>query len=416
MAKFSVERFPAGFFDVTQDISRTLPVEIIERWANGAQSPESARQLLDPNRVEGIVVSSDSAGLMRLTELVGLLDILAMIDHPKRLLHSYGTAAGGEGVGIWAADNTEMFYPAGTPADGLVSMLLTVQDQVREQCKVQVGIAAHSGHFYRLGGGLYGAEADRVETISESYTVGGEVVITGELGALLGRAGSFSLQPTTGMPAELGENLRVMAGPRSADLRPPETRYPIPYSEQFYADLLRFASRPDDSQLLEHVHRTYCRERAVVLIERERDETDADEMAVLNELALSLAMKKIGVEALGELGGSEIKTSGSIGIYTFETCAPALAFAKRFREAFMRQGIASRIGIDYGEVLAFQIRDGIEDIAGAPVNVASKLAQDEGIFGKIYISEAASRTAGAGSEFHPVTFEISGTRVAALTD
>ena len=416
MAKFSVERFPAGFFDVTQDISRTLPVEIIERWAKGAQSPDSARQLLDPNRLEGMVVSSDSSGLTRLTKRLGLLEILALIDHPKRILHSYGAAIGGEAVGIWAADNTEMFYPAKTRADDLVSMLLTVQDQIGKECKVQVGVAAHRGHFYQLGGGLYGADADRVEAVSESYSQGGEVVISSELLTQFNGAASFSLQPRTDIPSELGENLRVTAGPRRGDLRPQETRYPIPYSEQFYADLLRFAGRPDDSQLLEQVHRTYSRQRAVVLIERERDETDANEVAVLNELALSLAMKKIGVEALGELGGSEIKTSGSIGIYTFDECAPALAFAKRFREAFLRQGIASRIGIDYGEVLVFQIRDGIEDIAGAPVNIASKLAQDEGIFGKIYISEAASHTAGAGSEFHPVTFTISGAEISALMD
>jgi len=416
MAKFSVERFPAGFFDVTQDISRTLPVEIIERWAKGSQSSESARQLLNPNRVEGIVVSSDSAGLTLLTERLGLLEILALIDHPKRLLHSYGIAAGGEAVGIWAADNTEMLYPAETRAGDLVSMLLTVQDQIRKECKVQVGLAAHRGLFYSLGGGLYGADADRVETVSENYTEGGEVVITSELGAEFAGANRFSVQPRIDLPPELGKNLRVTAGPRRDDLQPHETRYPIPYSEQFYADLLRFSSRPDDTQLLEQVHRTYSQRRAVVLIERERDETDANEVAVLNELALSLAMKKIGVEALGELGGSEIKTSGSLGIYTFDECAPALAFAKRFREAFLRQGIASRIGIDYGEVLVFQIRDGIEDIAGAPVNIASKLAQDEGIFGKIYISEEASHTAGAGSEFHPVTFEISGVEIRALMD
>jgi len=416
MAKFSVERFPAGFFDVTQDISRTLPVEIIERWAKGAQSPDSARRLLDPNRFEGIVVSSDSSGLTRLGGRMGLLEILAIIDHPKRLLHSYGTAAGGEAVGIWAADNTEMLYPAGTRADDLVSMLLTVQDQIQKECKTQVGIAAHRGCFYRLGGGLYGADADRVEEVSETHTEGGEVVITAELRAELGRPECFSLQPRTDMPSELGENLRVTAGPRRGDLEPQQTQYPIPYSDQFYADLLQFAGRPDDSKLLEQVHKTYSRQRAVVLIERERDETDANEVAVLNELALSLAMKKIGVKALGDLGGSEIKTSGSIGIYTFEECGQALAFAQRFREAFLRQGIASRIGIDYGEVLVFQIRDGIEDIAGAPVNIASKLAQDEGVFGKIYISEAASRTAGAGSEFQPNTFSIAGTQISAFVD
>jgi hypothetical protein len=170
MAKFSVEKFPAGFFDVTQDIGRTLPVDLIERWTKAPQSVDSARRLLEPNRREGTVVSSDSAGLTRMTERKGVLEMLALIDRPKQLIHSYGAALGGEAVGIWAADNTEMFYPAEVKADELVSMLLTVQDRIGQQCEVQVGLAAHRGQFFSLGGGLYGVDADRVETVAENYT------------------------------------------------------------------------------------------------------------------------------------------------------------------------------------------------------------------------------------------------------
>ena len=82
----------------------------------------------------------------------------------------------------------------------------------------------------------------------------------------------------------------------------------------------------------------------------------------------------------------------------------------------MGQGIACRIAIDYGEVLVFQVLDGIEDIAGAPVNIASKIAQDEGIFGKIYLSDEAARNAKVGSEFLAVSFEVSGVRIGAWMD
>jgi class 3 adenylate cyclase len=137
---------------------------------------------------------------------------------------------------------------------------------------------------------------------------------------------------------------------------------------------------------------------------------------VLNEFALSLAMKKIGAGLLNDHGGNEIKTSGSIGIYTFDECRTALSFARRFREAFLRQGIASRIAIDYGEVLVFQMNNGIEDIAGAPVNIASKIAQDEGMFGRIYLSDEAARNARPGGEFRPVSFRISGVTIHAWVD
>ena len=196
---------------------------------------------------------------------------------------------------------------------------------------MQVGLAAHRGQFFHLGGGLFGGDADRVEAVAEDYTEGGEVVVTAELAAQCN--GEFRLAPRQDVPRALGENLRVTEGPRRLDIVATDLRYPIPYSENFYADLLKFASRPGDTALLEQTHAAHGRRRAVVLIERERDEDDAPEVAVLNELALSLAMKKIGMEAMRQFGGTEIKTSGSLGIYTFDECSPALAFAKRFREA-----------------------------------------------------------------------------------
>ena len=50
--------------------------------------------------------------------------------------------------------------------------------------------------------------------------------------------------------------------------------------------------------------------------------------------------------------------------------------------------IVSRIGIDIGPVLIFDLAGGGKDIAGMPVNVASKMAQDRGRWGHIYLSAA----------------------------
>jgi class 3 adenylate cyclase len=94
----------------------------------------------------------------------------------------------------------------------------------------------------------------------------------------------------------------------------------------------------------------------------------------------------------------------------------ALDFARRFRATLQQQEISSRIGIDYGDVLVFQLREGVEDIAGAPVNIASKLAQDEGVFGKISLTDAAVSNARAGSEFNKVSFQISGVTIDAWMD
>lgn len=116
MTKFSLRRFPPSLFDVSQDIVRALPVDIIERWTRGDQSRETALELLEPQTRTGTAVVSDSAGLTRLGAHRGLIEILSMISRPKELIHAHGVAIGGGGIGVWAADNTQMFCIYLTPA------------------------------------------------------------------------------------------------------------------------------------------------------------------------------------------------------------------------------------------------------------------------------------------------------------
>ncbi len=109
---------------------------------------------------------------------MGLLEILAIIDQPKKIVYGYGKAIGGEGVGIWAADNSQMFFPDSIGAETLVSALLTIQDVISRSCRIEIGIGAHHGNFYSLCGGLYGTEAEAIEEIVENHAGGGEVLIS----------------------------------------------------------------------------------------------------------------------------------------------------------------------------------------------------------------------------------------------
>jgi class 3 adenylate cyclase len=406
MAKFPIERFPAGFFDITQDITRQLPADIIDRWTHSDHSMESALRLLAPLAVEGTVVSSDSAGLTRLSQRRGLLEILALINRPKELVHAYGVAIGGESIGVWAADNTQMFFPRDIPAARILSMALGVTAEINRACEVHIGIGAHFARFFRLGGGLYGAEADRIETIAENYTEGGEVVFTAELAAQLGDGCAFTFSRRADLPPELGSVFRLTGGPQLDGLAPADFRYPFPYSEAFYADLRNPAVSHED------MHARYSQRRTVVLIEREREETEETEIAVLNDLALSAAMTRVGASLVREHGGQEIKTAGPIGIYTLPDARSAFAFSRAFREAFQAEGIASRIGIDEGEVVVFDLHTGASDIAGMPVNVASKMAQDWGEFGRIYMSDAVAQQLDAeAASFEHLRFELSGVSI-----
>jgi class 3 adenylate cyclase len=409
MAKFSRDRFPPGFFDLPSDAGETLPVEIIDRWTHSDQTRETALALLGPHTIRGIVVSSDAAGLTRLTRELPLIEILALINRPKELVHAYGRAIGGRSIGVWAADNTQMFYPQDLAADRVVSMLLTMLDQVTRECQVGIGLCAHAGEYFELAGGVYGPDADRVELVAEEHTEAGELVITGRLAARLTPGLGFVLAPRADLAATLGEILGVTGGPRLEGLEPTDFRYPVPFTDDFYTGLSAYGRTRRKSV----APRPLYRELAVVLIEREREEPDIPEVAALNDLALAAVMKRIGGRLLADLEGEEIKTAGLISLYTFEDCSSAVSFAEAFRDTLAAQRIQCRIGIDVGDVLLFQLGPASRDIAGGPVNVASKLAQDCGEFGKIYLSDEAARRAGRRRERPTLRFQVSGVELAA---
>jgi len=386
MAKFSPDRFPPGFFDLPQGAGETLPLDVIALWTTGQQTRDRAREILAPHTLRGAMVSSDSAGLTRLTRELALVEILAMINRPKEIIHAWGTAIGGRALGVWAADNTQMFYPADVPADRLVGALLAVQHQVGGECEVAIGLCAHQGDFFVLGDGVYGPDADRVELVAEEHTTGGEVVVTDTLAGSLGSSHTFQLVKRPELEREFGTMLRVTGGPRLTGVTPDNFRYPAPYSDGFAEELSVYGRNRRPSRMPQTRYRT----ATVVLIERENEERDIPEVAVLNDLALAAAMKRIGGGLVERLQGTEIKTIGRISIYTFQEPGPAVEFARACRRELSEQGIQCRIGIDTGQVLVFDLGPGARDIAGGPVNVASKLAQDLGQYGVIHVTQGVA--------------------------
>lgn len=403
MAKFSSDKFPPGFFDLPQRAGETLPLDLIGEWTRGEQSRERARALLAPHTIRGTLVVTDASGLTRLTRERTLIDILAMLAQAKELFYSHGRAIGGRAIGVWVADNSQMFYDAAIPAPRVLGMMNTVMRRVAAECEVGMGMAAHAGEFYELGQAIYGPDADLVETVGEEHTAAGEMVITEALRLRLVDGDHVTLAARTGLAPELGVVHRVAAAPILDGLDLSDTTYPAPFSSGFSEGLSRYSRTRRESM----VPRQAYERLAVVLIMREREVPDIPEVAVLNNLSLTAATKRIGTMLLyGK--GQEIKCSGLLSIYTFVDCADAIAFARTFREALAEQGIQCRIGIDVGPVLVFDLVAGSRDIAGSPVNIASKLAEDVGEFGKIQITDAVATRAGARHERPTLRFTVSG--------
>jgi class 3 adenylate cyclase len=400
MAKFFTDRFPPGFFDLPRSAGETLPLDVIAAWTGSDQTRDSARAILNPHLLRGTVVSSDSAGLTRLGRERPLIEILALVAEPKEIVHAHGRAIGGRAIGVWAADNTQMFYPTEIPAERVVAMLRTAMGRVASRCELGIGMAAHTGEFFELSGGLYGPDADRVEVVAEEHTAGGELLITDALANAMPPSHGFHLEPRT----DLDGVHRVVSGPTIDDLDASDIEYPAPYSSDFSMGLAEYSRTRRDSR----APRQAYQDLAVVLIEREPEQPDVPEVAVLNNLALTAAMKRIGRSLLANPDDAEVKSSGLIGIYTFADCREAIDFARRFREALSAQGVQCRIGIDVGPVLVFDLTPGSREIAGSAVNVASKLAQDTGAYGMIQVSDVVLKRASAKKERPTRTIHVSG--------
>lgn len=404
MAKFYSDRFPPGFFDLPSGAGESLPLDVIAEWTRSEQTRDIARAILAPHTLHGVVVASDSAGLTRLTLDRSLIEILALLSHPKELIHGHGTAIGGRSVGIWSADNTLMFYDQSVSVDRVLAMLHTAMQKISQECELGIGMAAHIGEFFELGGGVYSHDADRVETIAESYTRGGELVATDAMVNALADRGVFNMRAHDKSPDELGPNFLVIDGPMLSGLDVSNINYPAPFSDDFSTNLSKYARTRRPSA----VPRQAYQDLSVVLIVREREERDIPEVAVLNDLALTAAMKRIGATLLRDVDGAEIKNSGVVGIYTFPESSNAVEFARAYRAALDEQGIQCAIGIDAGPVLVFELGNGSRDIAGLAVNVASKLAEDVGAFGKIQFSDAVAMKAGMKRERPTLQFKVSG--------
>lgn len=408
--KLSKKRYSTNLFDITQDIIGALPLKLVEQWLSSEQTYEDALQILESHKVQGYSVSSDSVGLTKLTQQKGLLEILAIINQPKKILHGYGKAIGGESVGIWAADNTQMFYPDSLSASTLVSTLLTIQDAIANSCQIKIGIGAHYGNFYSISGGLYGAEADEIEEIAENHTCGGEILISQAICDRLPSNHNFTIEKCDDLNPTIGNIYRVLDGVRLSGLQPIDQRYPIPYSEVFYADLLKYETRLNDQELAHTLANKYIQHKVVVLIESKNEAVETHEVSMFNQLSFSALMKDIGLRLLDKKSVAEIKVLSSLGIYAFDDAIAAVNFAQTFRQELAKQDITCRIGIDRGEVLIFNLPFGTRDIAGMPVNVASKMAQDKGKFGKLYLS-ASMRDLVDVSGFNEIKYIVSGVEI-----
>lgn len=373
--------------DVAHDIAGDLPRELLLEWSASDRSPRLHDALLAPYRVRGTIVSSDSAGLSSLTQRLPLASVLKLVAEPKEILHALGRAIGGEAIGVWTADNTQLFFHEAIAPARVIDQLFEAQRRIASRT-VQIGIGAHFAECYRIAGGLYGPEADLIEHVAEELSRGGEILLTP---ALYERA-----TPAQRAAARLvrdRDELELHAitsfDGSTAFVDGEDTAYPAPFSAAFDAMLRAHSASELAAMALPEVRRT----RTVVFI-KASPSPRARLLDGFTELAIVDAIVRRTLDAQPR-GATLVKSNGALAIALFEEDQPAIEFAIALEEELLANAPDARIALVRGELFVFAMREGALEVAGDPVNIASKLAEDSALSGVLVDRSVALATHGA---------------------
>ncbi|MFP2924930.1 hypothetical protein ACLESO_06880, partial [Pyxidicoccus sp. 3LG] len=299
---------------------------------------------------------------------------------PKEVIHTYGTAIGGEAIGIWAADNSQMFFPERIDPASVVTQMLAVQSKVKS-LQVQIGMGLHSCEAYSVGGGLFGEGAEFIEAIAEDGTAGGELVFTRQILERLGGSvrAAARLREDLKQQGELW-SLTDFSGAVEA-VEGGNPNYPTPFDAKFFQRMRSASVEALGQEEFPEYKKTQT--VAFVKVKHQPHELVLDSFTDMS--LINLAVRRIADSHKGDV----VKSNGSLAIVLFSEGAAAVSFARDVIEENRRLGFDAHVGLTHGDVYLFPLANGEREIAGNPINIASKLAEDSGLDGVLVENSVA---------------------------
>jgi class 3 adenylate cyclase len=116
---------------------------------------------------------------------------------------------------------------------------------------------------------------------------------------------------------------------------------------------------------------------------------------------MDLAVRRVA----GSFKADVVKSNGTVAIVLFEGGAEAVGFARDVIDTIRALGGEARVGVTHGEVFLFPLGGDQREIAGNPVNVASKLSEDSGLDG--ILVDTSALTADVARDAQPFTLTLS---------
>lgn len=384
--------------DLRQDIAGPIPVELIKEWIESDQSAEAHKRILEPYKRSGCIVSSDSSGLSKLSAGRPLIEVMKLVSEPKEIIHAHGKAIGGKAVGVWAADNTQMFYDDAIDANEVVHAMIAAQKSI-EHVLVDVGIGILKGTCYEIGGGLYGTQADEIEEFTEEESEAKEVILSESVKSELN-------DEWTSLCSQKGPMHVINYSKVEVDLTPHEdVYYPAPFDKQFHESLLTLDLA--DETAVAALHKARVEEKVIVLFRI----FHANETLMLDDFVNRVAANTLIHSTSDNYDCQIVKSNGALAIIACDRESEAVDLAIALQSASQEAGYASNVSAAKGEVLIFDLGNGFWDLAGGPINITSKLAEDTNERGGIYLEASVAEHAAQHGQKTPFSIEKSGVTI-----
>lgn len=365
--------------DLPNISNEIIPLTILEQWSASNKTLVTHRNILDPFRLPGFLVCSDSVGLSKMSGEHNLFEILRLIEEPKEVLNCNLNEIGGLPIGVWCADNTTTFISSNVEVNEVVNCVGNALNQINE-LTVKIGICIHRGEYYKFGNSFFGDDFELCSLLAESHTSASELIITAD------SLNTSNLQ----LPYNLRTDLKYSQKVYSIDVKniPPR---PIQFSNANYSS----AFDKDFSLLLKNQEVAYLENRMtknhficfVHINNHQKFHLLLDKylQRVNNIKALQSISMKFNLK--------EIKGDGQIAIYISDDFKAITAFSNELLNKNAELKSEVNVGITFGDFLVFALENARFEIAGAPVNIAAKLAEDTVEKNMIYMHESVPNLA-----------------------
>ncbi len=373
-----------ALFDLSSESISELPVALITQWELSAKTNAVHEHLLAPFKVAGTLVCTDSANLSKLSQSLDLVAVIRLISQPKEILFNFASALNGTPIGTWYADNTCTYFDEKIDCTDIIRHFVAAQNEIAK-LTVQVGICIHSGNFIFLENQIHGTDSDFCSKIAEDHSHAKEIILTEATAQKYAKELSLEVREDLKFEQKLfrlnyknNDKNSPKAQLEQVQIENSKDHYPIPFDFEFYQDL-KNDRVPELGKRL-HV------DKIVVLFQV----TQMPSPFLLERFSQMAQTSRLVESLVKDSAIEKIKSNGQLGIFVSNDAAKVLKFARDISSLFIENGLQNSVAIAKGDVLIFQLDVHRKEIAGNPVYIASKLAENLLADNSIYVHESVT--------------------------